>query len=262
MPPSTPQSDSQGRIGQWQRPPHALSPCPALNALCNHNAYGLPRDGKNIHARQLVEALVGVYGLTRPFAVLLAYGAFFGVNAGVKRRLSFTLDLGDLCADRVAHAAPLVHMNPVENVGVAGRPSKYLTNKLIDTAPPDSADVDLDVFAQWRTFRERQPTRPVSYFASHIAAGELALLLQVFGDHTRNHAVDKKTLNDFLAHERLPAVMKPRSSPGVWSTVRTSTRITRAMAALNSTQRIPTWTYILVFTCAIAGILVVLFRSA
>lgn len=257
MPPPTPQS----RIGQWQKPPHALSPCPALNALCNHNAYGLPRDGKNIHARQLVEALVGVYGLTRGFAVLLAYGAFFGVNVGVKHRFSFTLDLGDLCADRVAHAAPLVHKNPVEGVGVDGRPSKYLTNQLIALAPEDAA-VDLEVFARWRTFRERQPTQPVSYFARHIAAGELALLLQVFGDHSRNHAVEQKILHDFLAHERLPNDMKPRSSPGVWSTIRTSTRITRAMAELNNTTRIPTWTYLLVFSCAIAGILVVLFRLA
>lgn len=257
MPPSTPESQL---IKEWQRPPCSLSPCPALNSLCNHNAYGLPRDGKNIHARQLVEALVGVYGLSRFFAVVLAYGAFLGVNLGNKHRFSFTLDMSDLCSKGVPHPAPLVHENPHPvTLSVKGRPSAYLTNKVIELAE-DAPDVNLQHFAHWRITRERQLSTPISYAHAHIAAGELALLLQIFGDAERDYAVDKETLRAFLACERLPANMRPRTRPGIRSTIRTTKAITRAMAAQNCTPRIPLWTYLLVFASGIAGIVIVLFR--
>jgi len=52
------------------QPGQSRSPCPALNALANHNY--LPHSGHDITLLQLMSALTQVYNLSFPLALLLS----------------------------------------------------------------------------------------------------------------------------------------------------------------------------------------------
>lgn len=227
-----------------------LSPCPALNALCNHGAFGMPRDGHGVQASVLTKAIAEVYGLEYWLAWLIVYGAFI---AGFKSR---TINLQQLCKSPVAHWAALVHGNPWSG-SVRGHPDAHLCEQLIALA--DDGNVDLDTFAEWRNMREKnllvegQTLRPGQH---HIAAGELALLLQVLGDAHDNWKVSSAELRAFLEQERLPHAESwaPRRTIGLRSTIRVSRQILTKMDVQDCRLHIPLYVYALATVCLIAGV--------
>jgi len=228
----------------------------------------MPRDGQNVSASVLANALIQVYGLKPYFAYLLAYGAFFGITKGK----SFTLDLDELCATPIAHSAALVHVNPTQQGRQTdGRPSRFLVNQMFESARTsdprsfDYGDFDLDNFALWRNKREQENV-DMPRMHMYIAAGELALLLQVFGQRHDNYTMSRTVLYNFLAHERLPdewqpSRLKPSQRIGLASTFHVGHHVRRSMAKLRCHNYIPYYVWAAVFLSAVAGVMFIMKRG-
>ncbi|KAI0638047.1 Cloroperoxidase [Trametes polyzona] len=148
------------------------SPCPALNALANHGY--IPRDGRNLTASQLCEAIKKVYGLSPVFAAILAYGGVARCGSGGK------LNLHDLAAHNVVeHDGSLVHAD-------AGAGEKYaptnvdpaLLRQLLDTSDTDY--LSLKDLTQAQVSRQAA-SPPLHALQSLVSKGELDLIMEVFG---------------------------------------------------------------------------------
>ncbi|CDO71340.1 hypothetical protein BN946_scf184908.g98 [Trametes cinnabarina] len=191
-------------------PGDSRSPCPALNALANHGY--LPHDGRNLTAPQLVHAIREVYGLSLPFACILAYGGV--ARCGTKGKLN----LHDLAAHNVVeHDGSLVHAD-------AGKGEKYaptnvdpvLLRQLLDTSSEDY--LTLEDLTQAQVNRQAS-SPPLHTLQSVVSKGELDLILEVFGIPASVGAsqslisneqvedklvVPKSFLEQWLGEERLP----------------------------------------------------------
>jgi len=199
---------------QFEKPADSSrSPCPALNALANHGY--IERSGKNISFFELVNALGQVYGLSRGFAMLLVSGAMIGCG-----RLSFSgakLDLSSLLNPGIAHAAALVHDDPDATGHVVDKPDPRLLNQLL-VLSKDKTGITLREFARARLEREAVLRQPLPWFPSHIAAGETALLLDIFGG--KDQEVPVELLKQFLGEERLPDGWTQSSRQGFSKTMK------------------------------------------
>ncbi|KLO20157.1 Cloroperoxidase [Schizopora paradoxa] len=134
------------------------SPCPALNALANHNY--LPHDGRDLRFIELVNVLRIVYRLSLPLAVILALAGFVlcGTftckprawsqsphNANertIARRVvdalplpRFRLDLHDLAKHgRIEHDASIGHDDALQGARFApSQPDLHLVDELAQT---------------------------------------------------------------------------------------------------------------------------------
>ncbi|KZV89455.1 hypothetical protein EXIGLDRAFT_721396 [Exidia glandulosa HHB12029] len=250
MSPETQPLLANEHIKHWEQPKGKLSPCPALNTLCNHNAYGMPRDGQAVHAAVLANAVTEVYGMNKWFSRLIVYGAVLGIN----RLHGLTIDMQRLCEAPIPHWAALVHGNPDAKGRVEGHPDKLLCNQLLELA--NGGDISLDAFAEWRNIREQSllaNDKHIPLGQRHVAAGELSLLLQVLGDE--QWTVKNEDFTSFVVHERLPRKdWRPRRTIGYRSTVRLSSQILSTMAVQKSTIHVPLKIIFLLALCALAGV--------
>lgn len=233
-----------------------LSPCPALNALCNHNAYGMPRNGRDVSARTLTNAIVKTYNLHPWLACVIVYGAFFGIT----RNFSFKVDLQRLCEKPIPHFAALVHADPLSG-RVKGCPDKKAAEHLLELA--GGKNLTLETFALWRNEREGRVEamgKKIPLGQRHVAAGELSLLLQVFGDNSLE--ISHAHFQAFVEEERLPdgSSWSPPTKPiGLLSTVRVSRKILTKMDSLNGKIHIPLFVFPLIALCLVAGVVFVIF---
>lgn len=72
---------------------------------CSYIVFLRPRDGKNVSFFQLKNAVMEVYGLSSPFATVLAGGGVVQCGNG------FRLNLGDLAAhNKIEHDGSMVNL--------------------------------------------------------------------------------------------------------------------------------------------------------
>ncbi|KAI0824786.1 Cloroperoxidase [Trametes gibbosa] len=187
------------------------SPCPALNALANHGY--IPRDGRNLTASQLSQAIQKVYGLSPVFATILAYGGVARCGSGGK------LNLHDLAAHNVVeHNGSLVHADAAQGQKYAPtNVDPELLRQLLDTSTTDY--LSLRDLTQAQVSRQAS-SPPLHTLQSIVSKGELDLIMEVFGvrgaasgaaqslvsDETLGDdlVVPKSFLEQWLGEERLP----------------------------------------------------------
>ncbi|EIW61336.1 Cloroperoxidase [Trametes versicolor FP-101664 SS1] len=184
------------------------SPCPALNALANHGY--IPHDGRDLTAPQLSQAIQKVYGISRVFATILAYGGVARCGAGGK------LNLHDLAAHNlVEHDGSLVHADTSEGQKYAPtNVDPALLRQLLDTS--STGYLSLKDLTQAQVSRQAA-SPPLHALQSIVSKGELDLIMEVFGIHASETlvpnaeetvhdelVVPKSFLEQWLGEERLP----------------------------------------------------------
>jgi hypothetical protein len=196
-------------------PPSATdsrSPCPALNALANHNI--LPHDGRDISAFQLISVMREHYHLSLPLAAVLSVVGTFVCGR------NFKIDLADLARHNVIeHDASLTHGNAIPNGRYAPvNVDKELLQNLLDASQNPNV-ITFDELVTVRANRDRTLSRPLSKVHSIISRGEVALTVQTFGDQEGN--MPKRFIQEWFGKERLPSGwVKPTIATGLWTTSR------------------------------------------
>ncbi|KAI0266913.1 Cloroperoxidase [Russula aff. rugulosa BPL654] len=196
-------------------PPSATdsrSPCPALNALANHNI--LPHDGRDISAFKLIGTLREHYHLSLPLAAVLSIVGTFLCGR------HFKIDLEDLARHNVIeHDASLTHANAIPNGRYAPvNVDKELLQRLLDTSQnPDV--LTFDDLVTVRANRDKTLGRPLSTVHSIIARGKVALTVQTFGNDEGD--MPKRHIQEWFGNEQLPSGwVKPTITIGLWNTLR------------------------------------------
>ncbi|KAH9853621.1 Cloroperoxidase [Lenzites betulinus] len=193
-------------------------PCPALNVLANHGY--LPRDGRNLTAAQLSQAVQKVYGISWLAATILAYG-------GVKRcSTTGKVDLHDLALHNAAeHDYSLVHADAKPGEKYAPTTvDPELLRELLDKSSKDYLTLrDLT-----RTYVARHDAKPPLELRFRIISkGEMELIVEVFGVRRGDASasvlpdevlgsepvVPKAFIRQWLGEERLPDGWKGPAHP-------------------------------------------------
>lgn len=222
-------------------PTDARSPCPALNALANHNILYAPflpplpscppphrplsnHTGRNLTYSALTAALEDAYGLSPTLAALLT-----GVGiATCGRPLSAQLDLDGLSKHGVIeHDASLSHGDAPPGSSLAPNTPDVAR---IDLALGQGKTVSLEDLARARVRAERKLDKKLDAVHAQIGQGEVALTLLAIGD---GRAADAARVRAWWAREELPYALgwtpPVRGSVGLWRTRRTAGEVAGAM---------------------------------
>ncbi|GBE78913.1 predicted protein [Sparassis crispa] len=198
------------------------SPCPALNALANHNY--LPHDGRGITRDAYIRALRDGYNLSIPLATLLTYGSHM-----ILAQYS-SLSLADLARHNfIEHSESLGHADVIGDEEYApSEADPQLISQLIN-ASSNGHSMDIHDFTRARLRREEPYEQPLDPLHEEIARGEMSMVLGIFGQG--NEAVPVRWLNDWWLNERFPEDWEPKHEQTLLKTVRTSYRIKQLMQA-------------------------------
>jgi hypothetical protein len=154
------------------------------------------------------------YHISLPLAAVLSIVGTFVCGR------HFKIDLEDLARHNVIeHDGSLTHANTIPNGRYAPvKVDKELLQHLLDSSQnPDVITFDELVTA--RANRDRTLSRPLSKAHSIISRGEVALIVQTFGDHEGN--MPKRYIRDWFGKEQLPSGwVKPAIATGLWTTTR------------------------------------------
>ena len=217
-------------------PPNAPPIPPPLPYSSSPHASTIPRDGRNIHASQLISALREGLHLSLPLSLFLTFGSY--LLLGQFRHLS----LADLARHgAIEHNASLAHTDAHASAEYA--PCR-IDKKALAALLRDSADGRVltarDV-AHARVRREGGLRVPLDRVHAEIARGEMALVLGVFGQRagagggaaeTEAPLKDKVTcelLEDWWNKERFPKNWQPTRVQGLLQTVCAAADIRKAM---------------------------------
>lgn len=212
------------------QPTDLRSPCPMVNCLANHGF--IPRDGRNIHADELYDAVSGV-GL----GVALAYGFTSAVfheyhpksphrkpNSWLRRL--FTNPLAALGMRRPGQidsmGRPVLDLDELARPGVVEHDisltrrdhqqlqgnnalQRDLVEGLLDASKDDKIITREDL-ANYRKRRiavqkEENPEAHYEVFEHLLSCGEISLILSIIGDGDK---APVNYLRAFLLEERLP----------------------------------------------------------
>ncbi|GJJ12612.1 hypothetical protein Clacol_006855 [Clathrus columnatus] len=196
-------------------------PCPALNTLANHGY--LPRDGKNITAKDLLKALEHpqTYNLTSPLARVLVYGGLLLLRQNGKTPKS--ISLYDIALHgRIEHNASVVHRNTPH--GEIYAPIDVDLRLLEHFLEDDFMTIER--IAKRRV--ELEVASPINGLHSEIARGEWSLVLGIFGK-TNKGRINSDILNVWLQENRFVKGWQPSHRQSLIHTVSTSFRIRRRM---------------------------------
>jgi hypothetical protein len=133
---------------------------------------------------------------------------------------NFKIDLEDLARHNVIeHDASLTRANTVPNGRYAPvHVDKNLLQHLLDASQNPDVLTFNDLVAV-RANRDLTLGRPLSKTHGIIARGEIALIVQTFGDEEGN--MPKRHLQEWFGKERLPSGwVKPAIATGIWTTSR------------------------------------------
>ncbi|KAF9265085.1 Cloroperoxidase [Marasmius fiardii PR-910] len=230
-----------------QTPNDSRSPCPALNALANHGY--LPRSGKDIELRALLVALMTVYNVSYPLALLLGgtailrYGKLDTTSSVLPWKWRITLDLASLSTFgslRIAHTASLVHPNVPSH-----SPEATLLRDVVSHAHKDLNESEpgltIHDLAAIRVDRESKLNQPLDSIHEQIALGESALCYLALRSHDgSSHTVPVSRINQWFGEERLPdnwwQQVRPTTTIGLMEARRTADEIKDIMAVLRSSR--------------------------
>ncbi|KAN0125905.1 heme-thiolate peroxidase [Russula decolorans] len=211
---------------EWspQQPGEVRSPCPALNALANHNY--LPHDGKELNASNITHALEEGYGLSGQLANFLVIGGI----ALLGQVGSFGLN--DLARhNRIEHNASLVHDDTKPRDEYAPIPPNPELVKQFMEEVKDGQFVTVEDVARARVWRESQ-CPALNNFQAEIARGEMAIALGLFSESesdTHKQGIPVDLLRAWFSEERLPDGWKPSHTQGLFETIETSTQLRNEM---------------------------------
>ncbi|GFG20469.1 conserved hypothetical protein [Aspergillus udagawae] len=199
--------DHPGHGGVWpqfQAPIQATdsrSPCPALNALANHDI--LPRSGKHISYKQLSHAIQHAYNLAPSLADQLTASAY-QLDQG-----RGWIDLQDLSALNVSH--PRLQLRPdIASCPDQGVPHPDLIDKFLSHAS-NGKSLSLDDVVYFSGLRRAECRRTNgqysmtwSFLHQFFGSGNNALIYSIFGG-------DVTDLRVWLAEERFPDQWEPKN---------------------------------------------------
>ncbi|KZT12576.1 Cloroperoxidase [Laetiporus sulphureus 93-53] len=223
-------------------PPGASrSPCPALNALANHNY--LPHDGRRISIPQLVRALTSVYSLSFPLAIILAVVGVFKCGGW------WHIDLHDLAKhNAIEHDGSLTHDDtPRGSTFAPIEVDSKLVHQLLSVSPCEW--LTLSDFAKARAERDQQMQTPLDALHAEIARGEAVLTMEVLGQHiSHKHAADvvhhmvtdeqgvpKTFIEQWFQEEKLPdGWRRPATSVGLFEVAMKSRWVEKEVRTLRT----------------------------
>jgi len=174
------------------------SPCPALNALANHGI--LPRDGRNLHKKEISIAIQNTFntGWTFPYMVLEAISEQYG-------RTVFELD--DLNAHNIIeHDASLIR-HDTKFQPDQSKPSIDLIEKLLSLIRKNGDELTpaiLSHVSSIRRIQSKQQNRHFYMSGGHkfFGSANCTVMRYLIG-------TDSKTLKVFLEEERIPDGWEP-----------------------------------------------------
>jgi len=173
------------------------SPCPALNALANHNV--LPHNGRDMTFSQVMNGIKRVYNLSFPLAFLLTLGGFLLCGRKFKTRL----DLHDLAPhDKIEHDSSLVHDDAKGNKYAPVVVDQALLSKFVAVGNSTAAYMTMQDAASYRQARNAATAKQPSNFHQAIMKGESAFIFETLGNKERK--VDRDRLRLWFGEERLP----------------------------------------------------------
>jgi len=214
-------------VGVYEAPKETddRSPCPGLNALANHGY--LPRDGRNISARDIVKSVTEKYGLSKPLASLVAYGTLLLI----KKPLFQKITLKDLASNPgVEHCASLAHANtPSDAKHGATKVCPILSKQLLEEAR--DGGYTAEDFARIRVRRENEPGSDLQGWRSEIARGECSLTMNAFAG--KDEKLSDEVVKTWWIGERLPDGYKPLRKTTLRSAAKVASKIRETMKQLN-----------------------------
>lgn len=223
-------------------PPQAgdsRSVCPALNAMANHGY--IARDGKNLSAFDVTRGLRACYHLSYPLAYFLAYVGF-----AILRKPFGRLSLHEIGKhNAVEHNASLVHHDTPDGETFAPvKIDEKLVEALCADVRPSAKEVEAssesgarflinaDDVARARVRREKE-CGSIDKVHSEIARGEMAIILGVWEVKTETKTgIPMEYFRRWISEERMPENWKPDHHQGLINTIRRSSKIRKAQAAL------------------------------
>ncbi|KAK0462860.1 Chloroperoxidase [Desarmillaria tabescens] len=214
------------------------APCPALNALANHGY--ISRDGQGIAFFDLIRALVHVYNLSIPLALLLALPGYLLSGTfhfkGWPWQWTWVLSLAalsDFGASKLAHRASLVHVNHPSHC-----PDSELLDALLSVSP---SGLSIRDFAMVRVKREAALDKPMNWWHEQVALGESGLSWLLFRDGSDGTAtVPVERLRQFFGQERLPdgwwEHVRPQQPIGLLAARRVANEVQKDMTVIRGTE--------------------------
>ncbi|KAI0092863.1 hypothetical protein BDY19DRAFT_926803 [Irpex rosettiformis] len=236
------------------------APCPAMNSMANHGY--LPRDGREINADIIIEALMECFRLSKPLAWFLTHGALTLLNQG-----SAKFQLSDLARhDHIEHNASLYHPDAGERDEYAPLHGDPELLKLVFEDSEGGVIMTPEDIAKVRVRRELTSNPPLDFIHAELARGEIAIVLNMFNNpdpelyKTKNVPFLRRTtlgkiwkallrrkddpattpldgapierMRYWFEHERLPEDWKPYHKTTLTQTVITVSRIRDRMHLL------------------------------
>lgn len=185
-------------------------PCPGLNVLANHGL--LPRDGKNVPTKDIVEQMEEVYSLTGIESLLANFKSLFHIDENGTEVIKDFQDLWWLEAD-----ASLAHQDRYFE------PTGAIDDDLLDgltAAAGEDGILSFEELADWRDLRladslERNPE--VEFTLSGFQGGfglNSGMLFYAFGSDPLVSTVPISTVMSFLRDNRFPDNFVPRTQRG------------------------------------------------
>ncbi|KAJ3926022.1 MAG: Chloroperoxidase, partial [Lentinula lateritia] len=188
-------------------PRDARAPCPGLNTLANHGY--IPRSGRNIDFITLVAAIMEVYNISLPLALLLSVPGFLLYAHlrvcwnGIRPSVTYTLTLSSLSSFgpglKIAHRASLVHPNYPTQC-----PDIDMVNDVVRSTR--GLGLTLSDLAGLRVSRESESelrgAQKLSGVHEQVALGESALTWLIFA--WKGEDIPVKYFKQWFGEERIP----------------------------------------------------------
>ncbi|GBC07231.1 hypothetical protein RclHR1_07320004 [Rhizophagus clarus] len=185
-------------------PNDSRSPCPALNTLANHGY--LPRDGKDITANQLIEAIHKCFNLSKVIAFILSHAGLYLIGKTREGKLS----LEDLFNDAIEHPVSLTR--PDKGLSEDYRKiSPELLDSLFSERNENNQLTRISFARQYikrrdQSLRDNPNFHGLSLLQKYQIFGEYSLTLLCFpgSEKGRGEEIDADTLRSIYQFERLP----------------------------------------------------------
>ncbi|CAB4377291.1 unnamed protein product [Rhizophagus irregularis] len=193
-------------------PNDSRSPCPALNSLANHGY--LPRNGKNITANQLIEAINEGFNVSKFIAFILSHAGSYLIGKTREGELS----LEDLFNDAIEHPVSLTR--PDKDLSEDYRKiSPELLDSLFSEKNENNKLTRKSFARQFikrrdQSLRDNSKFHGLSFLQKYQVFGEYSLTLLCFpgSENGRGEEIDVDTLKSIYQFERFPDNWKKSES--------------------------------------------------
>jgi hypothetical protein len=181
-----------------------------------------PRDGVNISRPMMIRALQEGFHLSFPLAWTITYGGY--LLTGQFKMMS----LYDLCRHNgIEHDASVIHADTWPGHEYAPAGHDHHLWQALKKESSDKKTLSIDDFARIRIHRETESASTLDPTHAEIARGEVALVLDIFGNSRRR--IDLDILRESWCEERFPQGWKPSHRQTLARTILTAQGIKQRM---------------------------------